>query len=91
MAIAQRYNVGGVLLPRPFKVRRLGHFGFNACKVPGRFEVFYQALLGFKISDTLDFAQFPGCQKPQKRLAMRGAFLCAMAPTTTPLYCLTSG
>jgi hypothetical protein len=22
-----RYNVGGVLLPRPFKVRRLGHFG----------------------------------------------------------------
>jgi hypothetical protein len=25
-----RYNVGGISLPRPFKVRRLGHFGFNA-------------------------------------------------------------
>jgi nitroreductase len=25
----RKYNVGGVLLDRPFKVRRLGHFGFN--------------------------------------------------------------
>lgn len=25
----QRYNVGGVMLDRPFKIRRLGHFGFN--------------------------------------------------------------
>ena len=24
-----RYNVGGILLERPFKIRRLGHFGFN--------------------------------------------------------------
>ena len=24
-----KYDVGGVLLDRPFKVRRLGHFGFN--------------------------------------------------------------
>src|SRR5579863_7073733 len=24
----QRYDVGGILLPRPFKIRRLGHFGF---------------------------------------------------------------
>ena len=28
-----RYSVGGVLLPRPFKIRRLGHFGFNAVKM----------------------------------------------------------
>ena len=34
MAIAsQQYNVGGILLARPFKVRRLGHFGFNALKM----------------------------------------------------------
>ena len=26
---AQEHNVGGVLLDRPFKVRRLGHFGYN--------------------------------------------------------------
>ena len=24
-----RYSVGGVMMPRPFKIRRLGHFGFN--------------------------------------------------------------
>jgi hypothetical protein len=24
-----RYNVGGVLLARPFQIRRLGHFRFN--------------------------------------------------------------
>jgi hypothetical protein len=52
MAVAQRYNVGGVFLPRPFKVRRLGHFGFNAVKMQEGLE-FYNALLGFKLSDTL--------------------------------------
>ena len=26
----KKYNVGGVALDRPFKIRRLGHFGFNA-------------------------------------------------------------
>ena len=51
MAIAsQQYNVGGILLSRPFKVRRLGHFGFNAVKVTEGLE-FYNGLLGFKISD----------------------------------------
>ena len=28
-----KYNVGGVLLDRPFKIRRLGHFGFNLVKM----------------------------------------------------------
>ena len=49
-----KYDVGGVLLDRPFKIRRLGHFGFNL----SRFEEgvhFYADLLGFLISDELDF------------------------------------
>ena len=25
----KQYSVGGVMLDRPFKIRRLGHFGFN--------------------------------------------------------------
>jgi hypothetical protein len=29
-ATQTKYDVGGVLLDRPFKIRRLGHFGFNA-------------------------------------------------------------
>src|SRR5207245_8894696 len=28
-----RFNVGGVLLPRPCKLRRLGHFRFTAVKL----------------------------------------------------------
>jgi len=56
MAIAPRtelFNVGGVLLERPFKIRRLGHFGFNLVNVEeGR--RFYTELLGFRISDAND-------------------------------------
>jgi len=48
--IATKYNVGGVLLDRPFKVRRLGHFGFNVTKID-ECRRFYTDLLGFKISD----------------------------------------
>src|SRR6266571_1756845 len=57
-----RYNVGGVLLPRPFKIRRLGHFGFNAVKMAESLE-FYASLLGFKPSDTLDFGKMPWAPK----------------------------
>jgi len=50
----QLYNVGGVLLPRPFQVRRLGHVGFNFTDMPAALD-FYRTLLGFRISDVIDF------------------------------------
>ena len=54
----KRYNVGGVMLERPFKIRRLGHFGFNLEKIEeGR--AFYGDLLGFKVSDLADFSRDP--------------------------------
>ena len=53
------YNLGGVMMPRPFKLRRLGHFGFNVEKMDECF-TFYHDLLGFKRSDGLDFAGRPG-------------------------------
>jgi catechol 2,3-dioxygenase-like lactoylglutathione lyase family enzyme len=51
----RRYDVGGVLLEQPFKIRRLGHFGMNvddleACRA------FYCDLLGFRVSDPEDIA-----------------------------------
>jgi hypothetical protein len=47
-----RDNVGGVFPPRPFKVRRLSHFGFNALRTDeGR--DFYAT------SSTLDRAIYP--------------------------------
>ena len=45
------YNVGGVLLPQPFKIRRLGHFGLHV-KDLHRAVAFYCGLLGFRICDT---------------------------------------
>src|SRR6267143_2862572 len=76
MAIAsQQYNVGGIHLARPFKVRRLGHFGFNALKIAEGLN-FYNALLGFKISDELDFAKVPGMPEQVKTLGdARGFFM----------------
>jgi len=44
------YDVGGVLLDRPFKIRRLGHFGFNVRDLEANVH-FYCDLLGFRISD----------------------------------------
>ena len=46
-----KFNVGGVLLDQPFKIRRLGHFGFNAYQMDACLH-FYHALLGFRIVDT---------------------------------------
>ncbi|MGE3541408.1 MAG: VOC family protein [Candidatus Tectimicrobiota bacterium] len=76
MAIAtQQYNVGGVLLPRPFKVRRLGHFGFNVSKVQEGLE-FYNTLCGFKVSDEIDFASRPGMPEQIKHIKdPRGFFM----------------
>jgi catechol 2,3-dioxygenase-like lactoylglutathione lyase family enzyme len=48
--VATKFNVGGVLLDQPFKIRRLGHFGFNVSKIE-ECTHFYSNLLGFRISD----------------------------------------
>ncbi len=51
-----KFNVGGVLLDRPFKIRRLGHFGFNLTNMDeGR--RFYIDLLGFRVSDVIDYSR----------------------------------
>jgi catechol 2,3-dioxygenase-like lactoylglutathione lyase family enzyme len=53
---ALTYDVGGVLLDRPFKIRRLGHFGFNVDHVDEAFH-FYTDLLGFMVSDESSIGQ----------------------------------
>jgi catechol 2,3-dioxygenase-like lactoylglutathione lyase family enzyme len=57
-----QYNVGGVLLPRPFKVRRLGHFGFNLSRLEDGVR-FYTQLLGFRLTDELNLSKIPDLQK----------------------------
>jgi catechol 2,3-dioxygenase-like lactoylglutathione lyase family enzyme len=62
-----QYNVGGVLYPRPFKIRRLGHFGFNLTNLLAGVE-FYQKLLGFKLTDEFDLANIPALQQIAKKM-----------------------
>src|SRR4029450_12708019 len=57
-----RYSVGGVLLSRPFKIRRLGHFGFNAVKMTEGVG-FYGRRPRFRQSDILDFGKMPWAPK----------------------------
>src|SRR5438105_10403297 len=40
-------------MPRPFRIRRLGHFGFNVVDMDAAF-AFYTRLLGFRVSDIRD-------------------------------------
>lgn len=53
---AATYDVGGVRLERPFKIRRIGHFGLNALKMD-ECRIFYTEDLGFRVSDKLDFSE----------------------------------
>lgn len=48
------YDVGGVLLERPFKVRRLGHMGFNCVNIE-KTVPFYFDVMGLALSDRIDF------------------------------------
>ena len=52
--VGTKYDVGGVMLDRPFKIRRLGHFGFNVVNMDEA-KRFYVDLLGFKVSDVAGF------------------------------------
>lgn len=48
--MSKPYDVGGVLYPRPFRIRRLGHFGFNLNRLDEGL-AFYGGLLGFQLTD----------------------------------------
>jgi len=67
------FNVGGVLIPRPFHITRLGHFGLNFEDI-GTAVTFYTHLLGLHISDTLDFAKIGAGLKNSKDLGDTRAY-----------------
>lgn len=52
--MSDEFIVGGVRLPRPFRVRRLGHFGVYVDN-PDAILDFYCRLLGFKVADQIDY------------------------------------
>ena len=55
-AVKTKFDVGGLLLDQPFKIRRLGHFGLYVEDLEPNLK-FYRELLGFYVSDKLDFAR----------------------------------
>lgn len=54
-SVSPGFQVGGVHQPRPFRVRRLGHFQYFARDMRASLD-FYTRLLGFKITDQVDFS-----------------------------------
>jgi catechol 2,3-dioxygenase-like lactoylglutathione lyase family enzyme len=54
-----QYDVEGILLARPFKIRRLGHSGLDLQDMEAGLR-FYVQDLGFRISDALDLGRIAG-------------------------------
>ena len=62
-----KFDVGGVLMDQPFKIRRLGHFGMNTQNQAAMIR-FYTDALGFKIVDVRD--PFKGGPNPPEFAGM---------------------
>jgi catechol 2,3-dioxygenase-like lactoylglutathione lyase family enzyme len=61
--LKEQFTVGGVEMKRPFRIRRLGHFGVDIAD-PQAGRRFYEQLLGFRVSDELDMGgRIPAEQK----------------------------
>jgi hypothetical protein len=58
---ADSFDVEGVVLPRPFKIRRLGHFGVDLEDMEAGLR-FYVEDIGFRITDALNLANIPRTQ-----------------------------
>ncbi|MCX4642028.1 MULTISPECIES: VOC family protein [unclassified Streptomyces] len=57
---AKKFKVGGVMYDRPFKIRRLNHFGISVDNTAESAK-FYRDVLGFAVADTLDLEKYdPG-------------------------------
>lgn len=72
MAVAvqtEKFDVGGVLLDRPFKARRLSHFGFETEKPEETLE-FYTRLIGFRLSDPSGGGGFLRCMTDHHSLVL---------------------
>jgi catechol 2,3-dioxygenase-like lactoylglutathione lyase family enzyme len=70
----ESYDVGGVVYPRPFKIRRLGHFGFNVGELDKSTD-FYGRLLGFRLTDIVNLQDLGGFEQAAQMSDSRIVFL----------------
>jgi catechol 2,3-dioxygenase-like lactoylglutathione lyase family enzyme len=61
------YDVGGVRLSQPFKIRRLGHTGIDVLSYDKTVD-FYTQTLGFRATDSNDLRTMPGFEKAAEGL-----------------------
>ncbi|MGH6989563.1 MAG: VOC family protein [Stellaceae bacterium] len=66
-ASATSFDVGGIRYPRPFKIRRLGHFGFNVENIDANVD-FYSRLFGFRLTDEIDVGMFDFMKEAASRM-----------------------
>jgi catechol 2,3-dioxygenase-like lactoylglutathione lyase family enzyme len=67
------FDVEGYRLDRPFRVRRLGHIGLNCTLIDECLHV-YRDLLGFRVSDRLDFMERSADPESLKGLGDPGGY-----------------
>jgi catechol 2,3-dioxygenase-like lactoylglutathione lyase family enzyme len=72
--ISSTYDVGGIELPRPFRIRRLGHLGINCDRLDDALR-FYTKHLGLRISDPIDFGSRLPAEDRARHPNQRGYFL----------------
>ena len=54
--MAKSYNLEGINFPRPFRIRRFGHFGLNLDNIDAGID-FYARLLGFEMTDLVEIGK----------------------------------
>jgi catechol 2,3-dioxygenase-like lactoylglutathione lyase family enzyme len=62
------YNVGGVISPRPFRLRRLGHIAYDVDHTSDTLDFFVRDL-GLHVSDVLDLRRLPAFEQAASTLA----------------------
>jgi len=72
-AAKRRFDVGGVWLDQPFKIRRLNHYGIYVDDTEVSL-AFYHDLLGFRVSDPADFSTRMKDESVRKRLGNATAY-----------------
>lgn len=62
------YTVGGVITPRPFRLRRLGHIAYDVDDLKGTLD-FFSRDLGLQVTDVLDLKLLPAFEQAASTLA----------------------
>jgi hypothetical protein len=84
----ETYEVGGVRMARPFKIRRFGHVGFNLDRLDEGV-TFYTDELGFRVTDEVSLFELldgPALEQARRIVTVPAWSSPAIPPITTHCY-----